>query len=155
MPRSSSLILFTTVSLFAAALLAQTTAGLTTESLCVLQKKLGSGDHETVRVSGVYGPGLDHTVLEDPACPTEGTWIELDLRSDHNEEKLRRLVNRSRHAYVVVEGEFYGPPVPDPKLPEAIRRDYQPGWGHLSAFKTKLVVHVIRDVKPASKSLPR
>jgi hypothetical protein len=50
---------------------------------------------------------------------------------------------------VVVEGEFYGPPLADPKLPEAVKKDYHPGWGHLAAFKTKLVVHVIHDVKPA------
>jgi hypothetical protein len=150
-------ILFTTW-LFAAASLAQTTApqaGLNTASLCDLQKRVADGEHETVRVSGVYGPGLDHTVLQDPSCPAEGTWIELGLRSDHNEQKLRRLLNRSRQAYVVVEGEFYGPPLPDPKLPEAIKKDYHPGWGHLSAFKTKLVVHMIREVKPASASTMR
>ena len=145
-------VLFTTC-LVAAVSLAQTTAPQTREntaSLCVLQKKLADGEHETVRVSGVYGPGLDHTVLEDSSCSTEGTWVELDLRSEHNEQKLRRLLNRSRQAYVVVEGEFYGPPLPDPRLPEAIRKGYHPGWGHLAAFKTKLVVHVIRDVKPAA-----
>ena len=146
------LIVFTTC-FFAAASLAQTTGRpkeLKTSSLCVLQKTLAAGEHERVRVSGVYGPSLDHTVLEDPSCPTEGTWVELDLRSDHNEQKLGKLLNRSREAYVVVEGEFYGPPMPDPKLPEAIKKEYHPGWGHLAAFKTKLVVHVIREVKAAS-----
>lgn len=71
------------------------------------------------------------------------------MRSEENKEELRKLLDRSRRAYVVVEGEFYGPPLPDPKLPEGIKKDYHPGWGHLAAFKTKLVVHVIRDVKPA------
>src|SRR5579864_5035891 len=147
-------VLFTTC-LFAAVSLAQTSVpqtGANTASLCVLQKKLADGEHETVRVSGVYGPGLDRTVLEDSSCSIEGTWIELDLRSEHNEQKLRRLLKRSRQAYVVVEGEFYGPPLPDPKLPEAIRKDYHPGWGHLAAFKTKLVVHMIRDVRPVPTS---
>ncbi len=119
------------------------------QSLCSLQQTVTEGNRETVRVSGMYGPGLDHTVLEDPSCPAEGTWIELDLRSENNKQKLRRLLNHSRRVYVVVEGEFYGPPLPDPKLPEAIRKSYHPGWGHLAAFKTKLVVHAIRDVKPA------
>jgi hypothetical protein len=117
-------------------------------SLCILQKQVAEGQHEPVRVSGVYGPGLDHSVLEDPSCPTEGTWIELDLKSEHNKQKLRGLLNQSQRAYVVVEGEFYGSPVLDPKLSEAIRKSYHPGWGHLAAFKTKLVVHEIRDVKP-------
>jgi hypothetical protein len=118
-------------------------------SLCSLQQKATEGSHETVQVSGIYGPGLDQTVLEDAACPKESTWVELDLRSDQNKEKLRKMLDRSRRAYVVVEGEFYGPPVPDPKLPEAIRKSYHPGWGHLAAFKTKLVVRAIREVKTA------
>jgi hypothetical protein len=138
--------------LFVAESLAQTAApktGPTATSLCDLQKKVADGEQETVRVSGVYGPGLDHTVLKDAACPRASTWVELALRSKENKEKLRKLLDRSRRAYVVVEGEFYGPPLPDPKLPEALKKNYHPGWGHLAAFKTKLVVHVIRDVKPA------
>jgi hypothetical protein len=117
-------------------------------SLCSLQTKVAEGKHETVRVSGIYGPGLNHTVLENAECPSDSTWVELALRSEENKEKLRKLLDRSRRAYVVVEGEFYGPPLPDPKLPEAVKKDYHPGWGHLAAFKTKLVVHAIRDVKP-------
>jgi hypothetical protein len=137
--------------------LAQTTApqsATNTASLCVLQKTVAEGEHETVRVSGLYGPGLDRTVLEDVECSTESTWVELDLRSQGNKAKLREQLDRSRRAYVVVEGEFYGPPLPDPKLPEAIRKSYHPGWGHLAAFKTKLVVHAIRDVKavPADRT---
>jgi hypothetical protein len=137
---------------FAVESLAQTAAPPTVpnaQSLCVLQKQVAQGEHETVRVSGVYGPGLDRTVLEDAECPSESTWVELALCSHENKEKLRKLLNSSRRAYVVLEGEFYGPPLPDPKLPEAIRKDYHPGWGHLAAFKTKLVVHLIREVKPA------
>jgi TonB-like protein len=125
-------------------------------SLCSLQQSVTQGNHETVRVSGIYGPGLDHTILEDPACSANPTWVELDLRSKRNEEKLRRLLNHSRQAYVVLEGEFYGPPVPDPKLPEAIRKSYYPGWGHLAAFKTKLVIHAIQDVQglPSGRMTP-
>jgi hypothetical protein len=132
--------------------LAQTVApqpGPNMASLCVLQKKVAQGEHETVRVSGVYGPGLDQTVLEDAECPSDSTWVELALRSQENKDKLRKMLDDSRRAYVVVEGEFYGPPLPDPKLPDAIKKDYHPGWGHLAAFKTKLVVHAIREVKPA------
>jgi len=90
---------------------------------------------------------LASTVLEEPSCPNEGSWVELELRSNENKEKLRKMFEHSRRAYVVVEGELYGPPLPDPKLPEASKKDYHPRWGHLAAFKTKLVVHTIRDVK--------
>ena len=55
------------------------------------------------------------------------TWVELALRSQKNKEKLGKLLDRSRRAYVVVEGEFYGPPLPDPKLPEPSRTATIPG----------------------------
>jgi hypothetical protein len=116
-------------------------------SLCVLQEKVTEGNRATVRVSGVFSEGLEVGTLEDAACPAEVTWVELALENSTNKEKLRRLLDRSHRAYLVVEGEFYGPPLPDPKLAEAIRKTYHPGWGHLAAFKTKLVVHAIRDVK--------
>ena len=60
---------------------------------------------------------------------------------------LGKLLDRSRRAYVVVEGAFYGPPLPDPKLPETVKKQYHPGWGDLAAFPTKLVVHRIDSVK--------
>lgn len=118
-----------------------------TASLCVLQKRVGEGKHETVRVSGLYGPGLDRAVLEDPSCPVENTWVELDLTSDHNKQELQKQLNDSQRAFVVVEGEFYGPPLPDPKVPQTIRQSYHPGWGHLAAFRTKIVIHAIREVR--------
>jgi hypothetical protein len=118
-------------------------------SLCSIAKSAPEGGHNAVRVSGVYGPSLDQSVLEDSSCPAEMSWVELDLQSHHNKARLRKLLDRSRQAYVVVEGEFYGPPLPDPKLPEAIRKNYHPGWGHLGAFRTKLVVHEIKSVERA------
>jgi hypothetical protein len=81
--------------------LAQTVApqaGTNTASLCVLQKKVAEGEYETARVSGLYGPGLDRTVLEDVGCPSESTWVELDLRSQENKKKLRKQLDRSRRA---------------------------------------------------------
>lgn len=126
-------------------------------SLCALQGKVAEGDHMSVTVSGVYEGGLGDSgpalgTLEDSACLKETAWIEIALESPKNREKLNKILDKSGRAYVVFEGEFYGPPVPDPKLPEAIRKDYHPGWGHLAAFKTKLVVHAIRDVAVAPPS---
>ena len=118
-------------------------------SLCLLQESVRQGEHETVRVSGVFSEGLELGILDDAACPKESTWVELELRSKRNREKLSRLLDRSRQAYVVFEGEFYGPPLPDTKLPENIRNAYHPNWGHLGCCRTKLVVHAIRDVKAA------
>jgi len=118
-------------------------------SLCLLQKTVSEGNHETVRVSGVFSEGLDLGIMDDAACPEESTWVELALQSNRNKEKLRRLLDRSRRAYVLVEGEFFGPPLPDPKLPESIRKAYHPRYGHLGCCRTKLVVHAIREVKAA------
>jgi hypothetical protein len=134
------------MSFFAGGCFSQSKAPEST-SLCSLQRKAAEGSHKAVHVSGIFSEGLERGTLEDAACPKDSTWVELDLRSDENKEKLRKMLHRSRRAYVVVEGEFYGPPVPDSKLPEAIRKSYHPGWGHLAAFKTKLVVRAIREVK--------
>lgn len=120
-------------------------------SLCILQEKMTEGSHESVRVSGVFSEGLDVGVLKDTTCPMETTWVELDLLSTRNKDKPKQILDHSRQALVAVEGEFYGPPMPDPNLPEAIRKAYHPGWGRLAAFKTKLVVHALLDVKPNQK----
>lgn len=122
--------------------------------LCDLQRTAKQGEHRPVQVSGIYGSGFEGSVLTDAACPSQYTWVEFDLNSTANNEKLRSMVDKAGKAEVVFEGEFYGSPVPDPKLPEAIRKDYHPGWGHLGAFKTKLVVHAIRDVRVAPPTKP-
>ena len=118
-------------------------------SICNLQET-APGSHVKVRISGIYGPGLDHSVLSDAECPTAYTWVELALHSQQNKEKLRKLLDYSRQARVVVEGDFYGPPLPDAKLPDAIKKQYHPGWGHLGAFPTKIVVHRIDSVTAIS-----
>jgi hypothetical protein len=122
---------------------------LAAASLCGLQEKVAAGNHITVRVSGIYSFGVDEGVLEDAGCPDQSIWVELTLKSERNKNKLEGLINGPGRAYVVFEGELYGPPLPDPKLPEAIRKVYRPGWGHMGAFKTKLVVYMIRKVKVA------
>jgi len=130
-----------------------------TRSLCGLQTKMAEGSHMNVTVSGVYEGGLGDSgpalgTLGDSACPNETTWIEIALQSTENRKKLNEILDKSGRAYVVFEGELYGPPVPDPKLPDAIRKNSHPGWGHLGAFKTKLVVHAIREVAVASSPKP-
>jgi hypothetical protein len=67
-------------------------------SLCSIEKSATEGSHNTVCVSGLYGPSLDQSVLEDSSCPAESSWVELALRSGHNKKKLRNLLDRSRQA---------------------------------------------------------
>jgi hypothetical protein len=140
------------VCLFAEACFAQSKP--VAASICGLQEEVSAGDHMNVRVSGVYSFGVDEGVLENTACPNQSIWIELALQSEHNKNKLERLIHGPGRAYVVFEGELYGSPLPDPKLPEAIRKVYHPGWGHMGAFKTKLVVHVIREAAETPPSKP-
>jgi hypothetical protein len=119
-----------------------------------LQGKVAQGDHFSVNVSGIYKGGMGESgpamgLLEDSSCPEQNAWVEVALQSKLNRKKLSVLLDRSDRAYVVFEAEFYGPPLPDPNLPENLRKLSHPGWGHNGAFKTKLVVHAIRFVAPA------
>lgn len=118
---------------------------------------MSEGEHISVKVSGVYEGGLGVSgpamgLLEESSCPDQNAWVEIALQTNLNREKLNELLDRANRAYVVFEGDLYGPPLPDPKLPENIRKVSHPGWGHLGAFKTKLVVHTIRYVAPAPPS---
>jgi hypothetical protein len=122
--------------------------------LCGLEAKIIEGSHVSVIVSGVYIGGLGDSgpaagTLSDPACPEKTAWVEIEVNSPTNRKRLNAILNKSGSAHAVFEGEFYGPPVADPKLPEALRKYSHPGWGHLGAFKTKLVVNMIRHVAPA------
>jgi hypothetical protein len=123
-------------------------------SFCDLRQKVGDGGHMNVLVSGIFHAGLESTTLTDSACPIPMTWIEFDLKTQHNKNKLWNSLGNSRSASVVFEGEFYGPPLSDPNLPEVIRKNYHPSWGHLNCCDTKLVVHEIRGVKVAPPEQP-
>lgn len=132
---------------FAGACLAQNAREL---SLCNLQEKVAQGEHIHVRISGVYSGGPENSKLDDPACPIapyQSTWVEFDLQAKRNEKKLWKVLEHSKSVYLVSDGEFYGPPMPDPKLPEPLQKEFPPHWGHLGCCRTKLVVKVIQDVK--------
>ncbi len=119
-------------------------------SLCSLQEKVAPGEHIHVRISGVYSVGPENSTLDDPACPVtpyQSTWVEFDLQTKRNHKKLKELLEHSQRAYLTSEGEFYGPPLPDPKMPEAVQKGFPPHWGHLGCCRTKLVIHSIREVK--------
>jgi len=116
-------------------------------SLCILQDTIPEGGHTRAVVSGIYRRGLETAILSDSACPDRNTWVEFDLQSTSNEEQLEAILASSYQADLVVEGDFYGPPESDPKLPESLRKAFRPRWGHLSCCQTKLVIHEIKEVK--------
>jgi len=121
-------------------------------SLCDLQSKMGQGEHRPVRVEGVYSAGGEAQRLVSPACSAQSTAIEFDLKSHRLWKKLVRMSNPSNQVQVIFEGEFYGPPVPDPKLPPAILKQYHPGWDYNSM--TKLLVRTIQNVKAVPADHP-
>ncbi len=133
-------------------------------SLCLLQNQIVQGEHHRVQVEGVYLAGLEGQYLVTSGCLGRSTDVEFELTSRHLWKRLVKISNRTSTrknvhgdgdaVLVVFEGEFYGPMVPDPKLPEAIRKNYHPGWNHNNASMTKLIVHQILDVKPLPTDHP-
>ncbi len=132
-------------------------------SLCDLQLQVVQGEHRPVQVEGVFLAGLEGQDLVNAGCSGRSTYVEFELKTKQHEKRLWRLVdktNRKKHwrgdgdpVLVVFEGEFYGPPVPDPKLPERIRKIYHPSWGNADEM-TKLVVYSILSVKALPANHP-
>jgi hypothetical protein len=144
------------IGLIAKQISAQSSAGFQLSSLCDLQTKVAQGEHQTVRVEGVYLAGLEGQVLVEAGCSGRSTHVEFELKSKRNWKRLLRLSsksNRRQHVLgdgdavlVVFDGEFYGPLMPDSKFPEAIRRANHPSWDN-SGSMTKLVVKTIQSVE--------
>jgi len=143
---------------------AQSRPALQLVPLCELQTNISPGEHQTVRVEGVYLSGLEGQYLVTSGCSGRSTSVEFDLKSHRLWKQLTEMSNKTnseKHisgdgdaVLVVFEGEFYGPRVPDPKLPEAIRKNYHPSWDHNDASMTKLEVHTIQSVEPLPADHP-
>jgi hypothetical protein len=136
---------------------------LPVSSLCDLQAQSTRGDHRTVSLEGIYLAGLEGEYLVSADCSERSTRVEFALKSKRNWETLRRMVNEpyrgktkisgpGKPVLVIFNGEFYGPPVPDPNLPERIRNVYRPGWDNVAM--TKLIVHSIESVGPVPSDNP-
>jgi hypothetical protein len=136
----------------------------TKSPLCELQEEVAQGEHRTVRVEGVYLAGMEGQYLVVAGCSGRSTYVEFDLKSHRLWKRLVKISNRSNErkhvsgsgdpVLVVFEGEFYGPPVPDPRLPEAFRKIYHPPWDSQNASMTKLVVHAIDRAEPLPPDHP-
>jgi hypothetical protein len=125
-----------------------------TTSLCTLQENIAPGHHLHVRIAGIFTSGPESSTLDYPACqiaPYHDTWVDFDLRTERNDKKLKKLLEHSQRVYLEAEGEFYGPPLPDPKLPEALQQGSPPHWGHLGSCRTRLVVYAIIEVRALPK----
>jgi hypothetical protein len=62
-------------------------------SLCELQKNVLEGNHQPVRVSGIYLRGYERSVLTASCSNNEGTWVEFELKSKHNRDELSSMLN--------------------------------------------------------------
>ena len=153
-----------TIGLMVGSVLAQSSSDSQLVPLCELQTRLAQGEHRSVQIEGVYLSGLEGQYLVTSDCRGRSTSIEFELETHRLWKQLVRLSNRTNRGkhisgdgdpvLVVFEGEFYGPRVPDPKLPEAIRKNYHPGWDHMNASTTKMVVHAIQRVQPLPADHP-
>ena len=154
---SSQFRIFLALIICLTAALRSAITGPRMSSLCNLQKTVAAGEHSIVRISGIYTKRLETSELDDPACavvPYGSTWVELSLESQQNQKKLSQLLEKSGRASVVFDGEFYGSPLPDPKLPSGLQNGFPPHWGHLNCCLTKIVVHAIREVTSAPPEKP-
>jgi hypothetical protein len=139
-------------------LVAQSPSRLQLSLLCELQTNLSQGEHRTVRVEGVYLAGLESQYLVTAGCSGRSTDIEFELKSHRLWKRLVKLSNETNTrkrvsgdgdpVRVIFEGEFFGPMLPDSRMPETVRKNYHPGWDSQNASMTKLVVHAILTVEP-------
>jgi hypothetical protein len=129
--------------------------------LCELQQQVAAGNHKIVEVGGVFLAGLEGEYLVASGCSERSTRIEFALIDKKNVAKLWHLVDAASKpgvkgdgvpVRVVFEGEFYGPPLLDPKMSEVQRRLSDLRWDSNST--TKLVVHSIKSVEALSPSDP-
>jgi hypothetical protein len=136
---------------------------LNDSSLCDLQVQMAQGEHRAVRVEGVFLAGIEGNSFVNAGCSGRSTYIEFELKSQKHKKRFWHLVDKTnlrKHlrgdgdpVLVVFEGEFYGPPVPDPKLPEPIRKAYHPSWSNADEM-TKMVVYSIQSVKALPENHP-
>ncbi len=143
---------------------------VTEERLCEVLATIRDGERRPVTLSGVFVVGYEDSRFYDPAEPTcradvqPETWVELapDVRNDELDRLLKRKSGdwSPRRAYVRFTGELYGPGVvgPDdlsllPPLAYA-NRIRNRRYGHLSGYRTKLVVTGVSDVRSAPEATP-
>lgn len=135
-----------------------------TTPVCAAQKAAAEGGHHQAVIRGIFLAGLEGDYLVGSGCIGQSTFVVFDLNSLRLRGKLDRMANASNQAehvrgdgnpvMVVFQGEFFGPPLPDPKLPEKIRRIYHPTWGPQGHGATKLEVHAIVSVAPVPANSP-
>jgi Gram-negative bacterial TonB protein C-terminal len=134
-------------------------------SFCGALQTVEPGDRIPVCLTGIYLVGPEHQLFYDPKQPSceaniqPSTWVEFGPGEPHN-EVLERLLKQSGRAFVTLLGELYGPGPAGPDdsslAPNVALANRVEGrrYGHLNAFRTKLVVDKILSVAPVPTSQP-
>jgi hypothetical protein len=132
-------------------------------SLCELVDNWKNYHGQKVRVRAIFAVNPEMDWLYDPACRNgKGlTDIEFQKNSKGKIKKLDQLVLKSKRAWVVLEGVFYGPEPfknVDPKLPESIRIPLEKShrrYGHMDSFDTMLQVTRVIEASEVAAEVPR
>ena len=117
-------------------------------SLCELVDNWKDHNRREVRVRAIYAVGAEQTVLYDPGCRggKDLTYVEFRPHTRRATKRLDQLVAKSRRAWVILDGVFYGPELyrnVDPKLPAPIRERLEKSprrYGHMDSMETMISV---------------
>jgi Gram-negative bacterial TonB protein C-terminal len=135
------------------------------DRLCSVLEAIGDGELRKVTLTGLFVGEPELTVLYDPNEPRCGdrvqpaVWVEFD--TEKPTEQLKRILNKTGRAMVVVTGELHGPgtvgvdvPSLQPSVAAAVRVSKQ-RYGHMGQFRAKLVVQQVVHASEVNESVPQ
>jgi hypothetical protein len=131
-------------------------------SLCELVDNWKDHNRQEVRVHAIYAVGAEQAVLYDPACRDgkDLTYVEFRPNTKGASKKLDQIVAKSRRAWVILEGVFFGPEPNtnvDPKLPPAIRERLERApkrYGHMDSMDTMISVTRVIEASEVAADVP-
>lgn len=140
------------------------------QRLCDALSEIGAGERRRVTLSGIYAVGPEHATFYDPnelSCRVDvqpQTWVEFapKVRNEELERIIatQRSIAGTRRAHVTFTGDLYGPGAvaPDdrsfPQMTAFANRVRNRRYGHLNAYRTKLLVMEVSDVRSVPDSAP-
>src|ERR1700732_4772771 len=122
-----------------------------TTSLCAALQSVDRGHELPIVVSGIFAVGRESQFLWDqlqPSCEEDvqpSTSVEFSKDAEDT-TALGKLLEEDRRAYVTFEGTLFGPAPLKPddlRLGDRVSGNYRTRgttYGHMGAFRTKLVV---------------
>jgi hypothetical protein len=163
----ATVLLANAVSLAAGASAAQDAAATKqpTSSLCSALQSVDRGQELPIVVSGVFLSEFEGQILWDPRQPSceedvqPSTWVEF-AKGAEDITPLTKLLEKDRRAYVTFEGTLFGPAPLQPdflRLADQLSASYRTEgttYGHMNAFRTKLVVTRVDAAARVPESTP-